>query len=346
MSDTIALTTKKDWTSDQEVRWCPGCGDYGILLAVQTLMPELGVTPDNTVFVSGIGCSSRFPYYMNTYGVHGIHGRAPAIATGIAVSRPDLDVWVITGDGDALSIGGNHLIHALRRNVNVTILLFNNRIYGLTKGQYSPTSEIGKVTKSTPMGSIDFPFNPLAVALGAEASFVARTHDLDRKHMMEVFRAAHQHRGASFVEILQNCNVFNDDAFDAVTGRKNRTEMMIDLHHGEPIRFGEDGHAGVVMSADGRLRIVEVADVGIDALLVHDSHRQDPSLAFALARLSSDEPDSATGTWSPTPFGVFRDIDRPDYGSMVSGQIADAASKKGPGDLRALLQSAGTWQVA
>jgi len=346
MSDTIALTTKKDWTSDQEVRWCPGCGDYGILLAVQTLMPELGVTPDNTVFVSGIGCSSRFPYYMNTYGVHGIHGRAPAIATGIAVSRPDLDVWVITGDGDALSIGGNHLIHALRRNVNLTILLFNNRIYGLTKGQYSPTSEIGKVTKSTPMGSIDFPFNPLAVALGAEASFVARTHDLDRKHMMEVFRAAHEHRGASFVEIFQNCNVFNDDAFDAVTGRKNRTEMMIDLHHGEPIRFGEDGHAGVVMGADGRLRIVEVADVGIDALLVHDMHRADPSLAFALARLSSDEPDSATGTWSPTPFGVFRDIDRPDYGSMVSGQIAEAASKKGPGDLRALLQSAGTWQVA
>ena len=201
----VAVTTKSDWTSDQEVRWCPGCGDYGILLAVQTLMPELGVNPENTVFISGIGCSSRFPYYMNTYGMHSIHGRAPAIATGVATARPDLDVWVITGDGDGLSIGGNHLIHALRRNVNLNILLFNNRIYGLTKGQYSPTSEIGKVAKSTPMGSVDAPFNPLSVALGAEASFVARTHDLDRKHMMETFRAAHAHKGASFVEIYQKC---------------------------------------------------------------------------------------------------------------------------------------------
>ena len=340
MSDTINLTTKRDWTSDQEVRWCPGCGDYGILLAVQTLMPELGVRPENTVFVSGIGCSSRFPYYMETYGIHSIHGRAPAIATGIAVARPDLDVWVVTGDGDALSIGGNHLIHALRRNVNLTILLFNNRIYGLTKGQYSPTSELGKVTKSTPMGSIDHPFNPLAVALGAEASFVARTHDLDRKHMMETFRAAHAHRGASFVEILQNCNVFNDDAFAAVTGRKHRTEMMIDLVHGEPIRFGEDGHAGVVMGSDGMLRLVEVDDVGVGALLVHDAHREDPSLAFALARLASDAP----GT-SPMPFGIFRNVERPDYGSMVAGQLAAASSRKGPGDLRELLRSAGTWQV-
>ena len=202
MTDTaIPLTTKKDWSSDQEVRWCPGCGDYGILLAVQQLMPELGVAPENTVFVSGIGCSSRFPYYMNTYGMHSIHGRAPAIATGLASTRPDLSVWVVTGDGDALSIGGNHLIHALRRNVNLKILLFNNRIYGLTKGQYSPTSEIGKVTKSTPFGSVDPPFNPLAVALGAEASFVARTHDLDRKHMMDIFRQAHDHRGASFVDL-------------------------------------------------------------------------------------------------------------------------------------------------
>ncbi|MGB9346430.1 MAG: 2-oxoacid:ferredoxin oxidoreductase subunit beta, partial [Ilumatobacteraceae bacterium] len=197
----VAVTTKKDWSSDQEVRWCPGCGDYGILLAVQTLMPELGIAPENTVFISGIGCSSRFPYYMNTYGMHSIHGRAPAIATGVAVARPDLDVWVITGDGDGLSIGGNHLIHALRRNVNLNILLFNNRIYGLTKGQFSPTSPVGKVTKSTPMGSIDPPFNPLSVALGAEASFVARTHDLDRHHMIETFRAAHAHKGASFVEI-------------------------------------------------------------------------------------------------------------------------------------------------
>jgi 2-oxoglutarate ferredoxin oxidoreductase subunit beta len=302
-------------------------------------MPELGSKPENTVFVSGIGCSSRFPYYMNTYGVHSIHGRAPAIATGIAVARPDLDVWVITGDGDGLSIGGNHLIHALRRNVNLTILLFNNQIYGLTKGQYSPTSEFGKVTKSTPLGSLDAPFNPLAVALGAEASFVARTHDLDRKHMQETFRAAHAHRGASFVEIFQNCNVFNDGAFDDVTGRKVREERLIDLKHGEPVRFGADGHAGVVMGPDGQLRIVEVADVGVDALLVHDAHRADPSLAFALARLAHD-------VHSPTPFGVFRDVDRPDYGALVERQLVDASTKKGPGDLRTLLQSGGTWHVA
>jgi 2-oxoglutarate ferredoxin oxidoreductase subunit beta len=334
----VQITTKKDWTSDQEVRWCPGCGDYGILLAVQTLMPDLGVKPENTVFVSGIGCSSRFPYYMNTYGVHGIHGRAPAIATGVAVARPDLDVWVITGDGDGLSIGGNHLIHALRRNVNLTILMFNNRIYGLTKGQYSPTSELGKVTKSTPAGSIDPPFNPLAVALGAEASFVARTHDLDRKHMMETFRAAHDHRGASFVEIFQNCNVFNDGAFEDVTGREKRVDNMIDLHHGQPIRFGPDGSRGVVMGSDGQLRLVEVADVGEDAILVHDAHRADPSLAFALARLATD-------AHSPTPFGVFRSIERPDYGTAVGNQLAASSAAKGPGDLATLLRSNGTWTV-
>ena len=277
MSDTIVpITTKKDWMSDQEVRWCPGCGDYGIMQAVQQLMPELGIAPENTVFISGIGCSSRFPYYMNTYGMHGIHGRAPAIATGLAVARPDLDVWVVTGDGDGLSIGGNHLIHALRRNVNLTILLFNNRIYGLTKGQYSPTSEMGKVTKSTPFGSVDYPFNPLSVAIGAEASFVARTHDLDRKHMMEVFRAAHAHQGSSFVEIFQNCNVFNDGAFDDIISRQVREEMIIDLKHGQPIRFGADGHKGVTMGSDGQLRIVEVADVGVEAMLVHDAHRDDP----------------------------------------------------------------------
>jgi 2-oxoglutarate ferredoxin oxidoreductase subunit beta len=294
MTDTaVPLTTKKDWTSDQEVRWCPGCGDYGILLAVQQLMPELGVAPENTVFISGIGCSSRFPYYMNTYGMHSIHGRAPAIATGVAVARPDLDVWVITGDGDGLSIGGNHLIHALRRNVNLTILLFNNRIYGLTKGQYSPTSELGKVTKSTPMGSVDPPFNPLAVALGAEAGFVARTHDLDRKHMMETFRMAHDHRGASFVEIYQNCNVFNDGQFNDVTKKQARDEMMIDLAHGQPIRFGEGGRRGVQMGVDGQLRLVDVSDVGEDGLLVHDAHRADPSLATTRPRRSAC---SATST--------------------------------------------------
>ncbi|MDQ1490620.1 MAG: 2-oxoglutarate/2-oxoacid ferredoxin oxidoreductase subunit beta, partial [Actinomycetota bacterium] len=233
--------TRKDFQSDQEVRWCPGCGDYSVLAAVQFLLPELGVRPEKTVFVSGIGCSSRFPYYMETYGMHSIHGRAPAVATGIAVSRPDLDVWVVTGDGDGLSIGGNHLIHALRRNVNFTILLFNNQIYGLTKGQYSPTSEVGKVTKSTPFGSIDFPFNPISLALGADATFVARTHDMDRKHMMEVFRRAHEHKGASFVEIYQNCNVFNDGAFEQITSKEARGSMLIPLEHGKPIRFGPDG---------------------------------------------------------------------------------------------------------
>jgi 2-oxoglutarate ferredoxin oxidoreductase subunit beta len=339
MSDTnVRITTKKDWTSDQEVRWCPGCGDYGILQAIQMLMPDLGVAPENTVFISGIGCSSRLPYYMNTYGMHSIHGRAPAIATGLAVARPDLDVWVITGDGDGLSIGGNHLIHALRRNVNLTILMFNNRIYGLTKGQYSPTSEVGKVTKSTPFGSLDHPFNPLAVALGAEASFVARTHDLDRQHMMETFRAAHDHRGASFVEIYQNCNVFNDGQFDGVTKRNVREEMMIDLVHGQPIRFGVDGQRGVIMKSDGQLGIVEVAEVGEDRLLVHDAARHDPSLAFALARLSYDD-------HSPTPFGVFRSVERTEYASAVSAQVAAASERSGPGDLAALLRSNGTWTV-
>ena len=334
----VAVTTKKDWASDQEVRWCPGCGDYGILQAVQQLMPELGSTPENTVFISGIGCSSRFPYYMNTYGMHSIHGRAPAIATGVAVARPDLDVWVITGDGDGLSIGGNHLIHALRRNVNLNILLFNNRIYGLTKGQYSPTSEVGKVTKSTPVGSVDAPFNPLAVALGAEASFVARTHDLDRKHMMETFRRAHAHNGASFVEIYQNCNVFNDGQFAGIIKKNARDEMMINLVHGEPILFGADRQRGVMQGSDGFLKLVEVADVGMDSILVHDEKHDFSSLAFALARLNSDDA-------SPTPFGVFRDVDRPEYAQAVSDQVVAASESKGPGDLSALLRSNGTWNV-
>jgi 2-oxoglutarate ferredoxin oxidoreductase subunit beta len=334
----VAVTTKKDWTSDQEVRWCPGCGDYGILLAVQQLMPELGIAPENTVFVSGIGCSSRFPYYMNTYGMHSIHGRAPAIATGVAVARPDLDVWVITGDGDGLSIGGNHLIHALRRNVNLNILLFNNRIYGLTKGQYSPTSELGKVTKSTPMGSVDHPFNPLSVALGAEAGFVARTHDLDRKHMMEIFRAAHDHHGASFVEIYQNCNVFNDGQFDDVTKKQVRGEMMIDLVHGEPILFGADNQRGVMMGPDGFLKLVDVAEVGLDNILVHNEHHPFPSLAFALSRLNTDD-------HSPTPFGVFRSVERPEFASLVAEQVMQASDTKGPGDLGELIRSNGTWTV-
>jgi 2-oxoglutarate ferredoxin oxidoreductase subunit beta len=339
VTDTATpVTTAKDWASDQEVRWCPGCGDYSVLTAVRMLMPDLGVRPENTVFVSGIGCSSRFPYYMNTYGMHTIHGRAPAVATGLAMARPDLDVWVVTGDGDGLSIGGNHLIHALRRNVNLTILLFNNQIYGLTKGQYSPTSEVGKITKSTPFGSVDQPFNPLSVALGAEATFVARTHDMDRQHMIETFRRAHDHRGAAFVEIYQNCNVFNDGAFETITSKANRDQMLIPLEHGKPIRFGTDGEKGVVLDNQGRATIVDVADVGEEALLVHDEARPDPTLAFTLARLS-------TAPTMPTPIGVFRAVDRVEYSGEVTRQLAVAQEQKGPGDLATLLRSGGTWEV-
>ena len=254
--------TKKDFTSDKEVRWCPGCGDYAILSTVQSFLPELGIEPDKTVFVSGIGCSGRFTYYMDTYGMHGVHGRAPALATGVAAARPDLSIWVVTGDGDGLSIGGNHLIHALRRNVNLTILMFNNQIYGLTKGQFSPTSALGKVTKSSPMGSLDAPFNPLSVALGAGATFVARTHDMDRQHMQEMMRRAHDHKGAAFVEIFQNCNVFNDGQFETLTTRANRDDMLIPLEHGQPVRFGKNKEKGVVITSDGMAKIVNVDDVG------------------------------------------------------------------------------------
>jgi 2-oxoglutarate ferredoxin oxidoreductase subunit beta len=334
----IATTTKKDWSSDQEVRWCPGCGDYSILTAMQLLMPEIGTRREDTVFISGIGCAARFPYYMNTYGMHSIHGRSPAIATGLALARPDLDVWVVGGDGDMLSIGGNHLIHALRRNVNLTILLFNNQIYGLTKGQYSPTSEVGKVTKSTPMGSLDTPFNPISVALGAEATFVARTHDMDRAHMQEMFRRAHDHKGASIVEVYQNCNVFNDGAFATITKKDARAEMLIDLAHGEPVTFGPEREHGVVLD-QGVARIVEVADVGLDAIVVHDEAAHDPSVAFALSRLASDRE-------SPTPIGVFRAVDRPDYGAGVDGQLAASRADKGGGDLHGLLHSLPTWDVS
>ncbi len=333
----VELTTKKDWVSDQEVRWCPGCGDYGILTAIQMLLPEFGNRREDTVFISGIGCAARFPYYMNTYGIHSIHGRSPAIASGLALARRDLDVWVVGGDGDMLSIGGNHLIHALRRNINLTILLFNNRIYGLTKGQYSPTSEEGKVTKSSPMGSIDHPFNPISLALGAEASFVARTHDLDRKHMMEMMRKAHEHKGSGLVEIYQNCNVFNNGAYNEITKRDARAEMIIELRHGEPVRFGAEGEHGVVIDR-GVASIVEVADVGLDALVVHNESEPDPSVAFALSRLALDMS-------SPTPMGVFREVERPEYGHELDGQVARARAEKGEGDLESVLRSQHTWQV-
>jgi 2-oxoglutarate ferredoxin oxidoreductase subunit beta len=338
VTDVPPPTSRKDWSSDQEVRWCPGCGDYSILAAVQLLLPDLGVRREDTVFISGIGCAARFPYYMNTYGMHSIHGRAPAIATGLAMARDDLDVWVISGDGDALSIGGNHLIHALRRNVNLTILIFNNQIYGLTKGQYSPTSEVGKVTKSTPFGSLDHPFNPVSLALGAEASFVARTHDMDRQHMLDTFRRAHDHRGAAVVEIFQNCNVFNDGAFESVTGKEHRADMLIPLRHGEPIRFGTDLDQCVVAEHDGRLRVAPVAEVGEDRILVHDEARTDPALAFALSRLSR-------GPIEPTPIGVFRSVERSEYVAETNLQLDAAIAQKGDGDLAALLRSGATWEV-
>ncbi len=336
-NEAVPETKRADWQSDQEVRWCPGCGDYSILTAMQLLMPELGVRRENTVFISGIGCAARFPYYMNTYGMHSIHGRAPAIATGLAMARPELDVWVVGGDGDMLSIGGNHLIHALRRNININILLFNNQIYGLTKGQFSPTSETGKVTKSSPVGLIAEPFNPVSLALGAEASFVARTHDMDRKHMQEMFRRAYHHDGASMVEVYQNCNVFNDGAFATITKKDSRDDMLIDLRHGERIQFGSEGQFGVVRQ-DGGVEIVNVADVGLDALLVHDENRQDPSTAFALSRLAS-------GPTTPTPVGVFRATERAEYGAAMATQVADVAAESGKGDLASLLRSQPTWEV-
>ncbi len=330
---TVPLN-RKDFVSDQDVRWCPGCGDYAILAQVQKLLPELGVPRENFVFISGIGCSSRFPYYVNTYGFHSIHGRAPAIATGLKVSRPDLSVWVVTGDGDALSIGGNHLIHALRRNVDLNILLFNNRIYGLTKGQYSPTSETGKVTKSTPFGSVDRPFDPLALALGAAGTFVARSVDVEAKHLQEVLRRAHAHRGASFVEILQNCNVFNDGAFDDLTDKARKNDHTLPLAHGKPLIFGVNRERGI------RLRglVPEVVTVGgaisESDLLVHDEH--DPVIAAMLSRLGP--PDF------PTPIGVLYAVERPCYDEAVSQQIA-AAKARTPADLGALLRRGDTWVV-
>ncbi len=328
--------TARDFKSDQEVRWCPGCGDYAILASVQGFMPELGVPRENIVFISGIGCAARFPYYMQTYGMHSIHGRAPAIATGLATSRPDLFVWVVGGDGDMLSIGGNHLIHALRRNVNLKLLLFNNQVYGLTKGQYSPTSPRGQRTGSTPMGSIDEPFNTLGVAIGAEATFVARAIDTDRKHVTEVLRRAAEHKGAAFVEILQNCNIYNDGAFDQV---RDDASNRIYLRHGEPIRFGADGERGVRSRPDGSLEIVDVAEVGEDALLVHDEHHPQPSLAFALSRLTLRELGVA-------PVGVFRDVEQPVYDELMAGQIASAVEQRGAGDLAALLHSSDTWTIS
>lgn len=333
-----AKLTRKDFVSDQEVRWCPGCGDYAILAQIQKVMPELGIRRENMVFVSGIGCSSRFPYYMNTYGFHGIHGRAPAIATGIKTANPELTVWVITGDGDALSIGGNHLIHAMRRNLDLKIILFNNRIYGLTKGQYSPTSEFGKKTKSTPFGVIDYPLNPLSVALAAEATFVARSVDRHTQHLQMMVERAARHRGVSFIEVFQNCNIFNDAAFDMFVERDVKDDRMIDLEHGKPLIFGKEKNRGIRMRPDMHLEVVELGGaISESELIVHNEKAPDSYLAYMLARM--EYPDY------PVPIGVFRDVERATYEALLDNQINAAIEKSGPGDLEKLINSGDTWVI-
>lgn len=334
-----AKLTKQDFVSGQEVRWCPGCGDYSILNNVQKVMPELGIPREKIVFVSGIGCSSRFPYYMNTYGFHTIHGRAPALATGIKASNPDLSVWVVTGDGDALSIGGNHFLHVIRRNLDINYILFNNRIYGLTKGQYSPTSEVGKRTKSSPAGAIDYPLNPLSVAIASEATFVARSLDIDVKHLGATIHAAAHHKGVSFVEVYQNCNIFNDGAFESFTERSVRSNKMIYLEHDKPLVFGKNADKGIRMNG-ARPEVVELnSETGLtaDDLLVHNIHEPDPSVAFMLARMQ--QPDF------PQPVGIFRQVERDTYEDLLVAQIEAAISKQGRGEIEKLINSGDMWTV-
>ena len=328
---------RKDFQSDQEVKWCPGCGDYTLLASVQSFMAEMGISKEKIVFVSGIGCAARFPYYMNTYGLHSIHGRAPAVATGVSVSNPELSVWIVSGDGDSLSIGGNHLIHALRKNVNLKILMFNNQIYGLTKGQYSPTSEEGKKTKSSPFGSVEMPFNPMSVALGAEASFVARSIDMDRDLTAHVLEEASKHKGSAFIEIYQNCNVFNDHAFEQLTSKEGRVANRINLVHGEKVSFGAEDELAVTIE-DGEAKIVKRADIDDSQIYVHDTTKKNPSVAFSLSRLSH-------GPYGPTPVGVFRQVERETYNEDVIGQIESAKEAKGDGKIEQLIRSLGTWDV-
>jgi 2-oxoglutarate ferredoxin oxidoreductase subunit beta len=325
--------SRKDFVSSNDVRWCPGCGDHAILNSLQRTFPELGVPRENFVIISGIGCSSRFPYYMQTYGFHTIHGRAPAVATGVKVANPDLSVWIITGDGDGLSIGGNHLLHLLRRNLNITVLLFNNRIYGLTKGQYSPTSLFGTKTKTSPAGSIDNPLNPVLFALGAEATFIARTVDNNPKHMVETFKAAHAHQGVSFVEIMQNCVIFNDSTWDSIYGRDNRDQQMLPLEAGKPLLFGKNKEQGIRLNG----LVPEIVDASAPDILIHQPDHPSPLYAQMLATLGL--PDF------PTPIGVIRKIQRPTYESLVCKQIDDAKAKKGGGTWKELLQGDSTWTV-
>ena len=338
MSVELPVLKASDFASDQDVRWCPGCGDYAILAQMKKVMAKIGAKPDETVFVSGIGCSSRFPYYMNTYGLHTIHGRAPAFATGLKASRPDLQVWVITGDGDGLSIGGNHLMHAIRRNVDLNIILFNNQIYGLTKGQYSPTSPLGKVTKSTPVGSIDNPLSPLSLAIGCEATFVARTVDVNVKHLEMVLRRASEHRGVSFVEVYQNCLVFNDGCFDYATDRERKADNLVELEHGKPLIFGKERNKGIRLNGL-QPEIVELGNgIAEDDLLFHDEKTPEPSLAYLLTRMRHPE--------FPEPIGIFRDVDLPRYDDELNKQVDAVTEKKGEGDLEALLNSGDTWTVS
>jgi 2-oxoglutarate ferredoxin oxidoreductase subunit beta len=340
MPEIAVKLTQKDFASDQDVRWCPGCGDYSILANVQRVMPEFGVPRENFVFISGIGCSSRFPYYMNTYGMHTIHGRAPAFATGIKASRPDLSVWVVTGDGDGLSIGGNHLLHSIRRNVDIQILLFNNRVYGLTKGQYSPTSRTGMKTKSTPDGAIDYPVDPIAFALGASATFVARAIDVDAKHLQQILRRAHEHKGAAFVEILQNCPVYNDNEWIEVENRKSRVEAALVLEDGQPLVTGSKGCRRGIRIEAGIPSVVDLADDAdpiAEGIAVHSERHDSPAYAFALASLQRPQ--------FPLPIGVFRAVERPAYDAMLEDQHTRAIERRGAGDLRALLHSGDTWTV-
>ncbi len=333
----VIQLTRKDFVSDQEVRWCPGCGDYSILAQTQKSMPDFGVPREKIVFISGIGCSGRLPYYMNTYGFHSIHGRAPTLATGLKAARPDLMVWVITGDGDALSIGGNHVLHTMRRNVDVKLVMFNNRIYGLTKGQASPTSEMGKRTKSTPEGTIDHPVMPLSIALAAEATFVARSVDTHTEHLQQTLERAGRHRGSAFVEVLQNCNIFNDGAYREFTDREVREDRMLVLEDGRPMIFGKERDKGI------RLRglhpeVVELGGKVSEAdLLVHDEQAEDPYLAYMLSRMWWPE--------YPVPVGVFRNVERPTHDELLTAQVEAAIAQRGPGDLEQLLRSGDTWTV-
>jgi 2-oxoglutarate ferredoxin oxidoreductase subunit beta len=334
---SLPVLTPQDFASDQDVRWCPGCGDYSILAQMKKVLPSLGVPPEKIVFVSGIGCSSRFPYYVNTYGIHGIHGRAPAIATGLKCARPDLTVWVVTGDGDGLSIGGNHLMHAIRRNLDLNIVMFNNRIYGLTKGQYSPTSPLGKVTKSTPMGSIDNPISALSLAIGCEATFVARSIDVNIKHLAATLRRAAEHRGTSFVEVYQNCNVFNDGAYDYATDRETKSDAVIELEHGKPLVFGKGRDKGIRLNGLTPEVVALGNGVAEDDLLFHDERAAEPTTAYLLSRMRYPE--------FPEPIGVFRAVDRPKYDEMLNAQVDEARRTRGEGDLETLFAAGDTWDV-